>query len=99
MKRVEIKNRTLIKCNKSYEGKWLSTEIRAMIENNEPINVQIPVEYTKPQDGVLPQYDPRTDKREIMMESMDKATKQAKTNWMKKVGLIKAETNGEVTPE
>ena len=54
--------------------------------NNEPITDGAPIIYTEKKDGVLPQYDIRTDKWDIAQTAMDlaNASKVAKSKGMKK---------------
>lgn len=86
MKKNRIKNRTNVSGTITEKGIWLSENIRNMMEAEEGINATIPVEYTRPQDGRQPQYDIRTDRFEVMQNGMDRATKQAKTNYLKRLG-------------
>ena len=43
--------------------------------SNEPIDNTAPLLYTERKDGVLPQYDIRTDRWAMAMAAMDKVTK------------------------
>lgn len=70
-------SKSKLSVNNSFRGKWLAEEINKMMENNEPISSTIQTEYTRPEDGVLPQHDIRTDKFDLIQSSMDKATKAA----------------------
>lgn len=67
--------RTKIRVNTSVEGEHLSTSIRRMIENKEPIGTTGVVSYTRPNEGVLAQFDIRTDRFEIAMQAQDKAAR------------------------
>ena len=48
-----------------YEGETIEDKVRRVTLNNEPIEDTAPLIYTERKDGVLPQYDIRTDKWEI----------------------------------
>lgn len=54
------------------EAETIEEKIRKIIENNEPITDGAPIIYTEKKDGVLPQYDIRTDRWEIAQKAMDK---------------------------
>ena len=56
----------------SYEGEPIEKKIRRIVENKEPITDGAPIVYTEKKDGVLPQYDIRTDKWDIALDAMDK---------------------------
>lgn len=69
-----------------YEGESIEMKVAKLIENNEPITDGAPIIYTEKKDGVLPQYDIRTDKWEIAQSAMDlaNASKIAKSKGLKK---------------
>ena len=54
------------------EGETIEQKIRRVVENKEPITDGAPIVYTERKDGVLPQFNIRTDKWEIALEAMDK---------------------------
>lgn len=70
----------------SFEGETLEQKVAKLLENNEPITDGAPIIYTEKKDGVLPQYDIRTDKWEIARTAMDlaNASKIAKSKGLKK---------------
>lgn len=84
MKRTEYTT-TFIGYVESYEGESIETKVAKLIENNEPITDGAPIIYTEKKDGVLPQYDIRTDKWEIAQSAMDlaNASKIAKSKGLK----------------
>lgn len=57
-----------------YEGHTIEHDIRMMINNKEPITGTAEIVYTERKDGVLPQYNIRTDKMEMFAEGMDKVS-------------------------
>lgn len=61
--------------NEHYEGERIEQKVARVIENNEPIKDGAPLIYTERKDGVLPQFDIRTDKWEIAQSAMDAANK------------------------
>lgn len=70
----------------SFEGESIEKKVSKLIENNEPITDGSPIIYTEKKEGVLPQYDIRTDKWDIAQSAMDlaNASKIAKSKGMKK---------------
>ena len=70
----------------TFEGESIEEKVQKLIENNEPITDGAPIIYTEKKDGVLPQYDIRTDKWDIAQSAMDlaNASKIAKSKGMKK---------------
>lgn len=70
----------------SFEGETIEKKVAKLLENNEPITDGAPIIYTEKKDGVLPQYDIRTDKWEIAQSAMDlaNASKIAKSKGLKK---------------
>lgn len=77
MRRIPIfkKMKGIIKIN-TYEGELIEDKVRRLTENKEPIKDSAPLVYTKKADGVLPQYNIRTDKWELVQGKMEDANKQ-----------------------
>ena len=69
----------------TFEGESIEKKVSKLIENNEPITDGAPIIFTEKKDGVLPQYDIRTDKWDIAQTAMDlaNASKIAKSKGMK----------------
>lgn len=57
---------------KKYQGESIEGKIARIVENKEPITDGAPIIYTEKKDGVLPQFDIRTDRWDIALEAMDK---------------------------
>ena len=64
--------KTSIKTTPTVEGETIEAKIRRIVENNEPIEDSAPVIYTERKDGVIPDYDIRTDRFEIAVDAKDK---------------------------
>lgn len=56
----------------TYEGEAIEKKVRRVVENKEPITDGAPIVYTEKKDGVLPQFNIRTDKWDIALDAMDK---------------------------
>lgn len=59
------------------EAVMLEKKIEAMIANEEPIIGTAELIYTKKRDGVLPAYDPRTDRFDNAIEAINNITMAA----------------------
>lgn len=76
------KVRSAIKRECTLVGESIEEMIMRCTESNEPIDAKAPMIYTEEADGVMPQYDPRTDRFEIALDAVDKYQKSqvAKTD-------------------
>lgn len=57
------------------EGETIEQKMERVVNNNEPIEDGAPTIYTERKDGVMPEYDIRTDKWEVAQNAMDLVTK------------------------
>lgn len=80
MYKVSIATRTSIKHNKGYEGETMEAKMRRIKNNKDPITESTPMIYTDRADGVIPEYDIRTDKFEVLIEAGEKAYEQQVAN-------------------
>lgn len=55
-----------------FEAETIEEKINRIVNNKEPITDGAPIIYTERKQGVLPEYDIRTDRWEIAIEAMDK---------------------------
>jgi len=67
--------KTGFKVNNSYEGERLEEKINRIVNNKEPINDGAPQIFTDRKDGVIPDYDIRTDRFEAAVDAMDKVSR------------------------
>lgn len=74
-------SKTTIKENKSYPGERIEEKVHRIVNNKEPIKDGAPMIYTERKHGVLPEYDPRTDRMDLALEKM---TIVAKTHLAKR---------------
>lgn len=68
--------KTSLKINTATKGETIEQKIGRIVNNREPIKDGAPIIYTDRKEGVLPQYDIRTDRMEIALEATDAAHKQ-----------------------
>lgn len=97
MRKNAKRYRTSIRKNESYEAEGLEVILRRIQETKEPIKDTKPIIYTDKKDGVLPGYNIRTDRFEIMREAVEKMAKADAS----KIGKAKekVETEKEKEPE
>lgn len=77
LKRTITHRTQLTTGKKPVEDVMLENKIEAMIANEEPITGTAELIYTKKRDGVLPMYDPRTDKFDNAIEAINNITMAA----------------------
>ena len=68
--------RTSLKVNESYEGETIEQKIRRVTQNKEPIKDASPQLYTEQKEGVIREFDVRSDKFDNLMELTTKASKE-----------------------
>lgn len=61
--------------NEYYEAEPIERIVERVTYTNEPIEETAPLIYTERKDGVLPQYDIRTDTADLAIEAMELVTK------------------------
>ena len=77
MRRIPVfKKMKGIKKIDAYKGEIIEDKVKRLTENKEPIKDAAPLVYTKKVDGVLPQFDIRTDKWDLVQSKMEAANKQ-----------------------
>lgn len=72
MYRKRTPNKSSIDSVNITEGEPIEAKIRRIMKNNEAITDKAPIVYTERKDGVMPEYDIRTDKWEIAVEAKQK---------------------------
>ena len=88
-KPIRIKSNSFF-TNTPAEGECIEEKIRRVTQNGEPISDGAPIIFTEKKDGVLPQFDIRTDRWDIALMAMD-AVNKAKTAKSKSYGEKKEE--------
>lgn len=90
MKKKYIPKKSMIERTSDQDGQSIEEEIRQMVANNTPIDAKAPMIWTEEKDGVLPQYDMRTDRQELALDAIEKVQKSQ---------IAKVEGKPEVTKE
>lgn len=100
MKRT-FKIHTCIECPPEKEGESIEELMRKASNSKEPIENVAPMIYTDRKDGVLPQYDYRTDRFEIAREATDRvhATRAAAAKKAMEADAKKAAEEGKPAGE
>lgn len=68
-------NKTNFDINESVEGSSIEEKMRETTLNGQPIESAAPLLYTDKKDGVLPEYDIRTDRWSIAQATVDKVVR------------------------
>lgn len=71
------KNNERLKSVEIYEGESIETKCARVLESGEPITDTAPIIHTAKEDGVLPEYNIRTDRFDIAMNAYDKITRSS----------------------
>lgn len=75
-----------------YEAESIETQMMKATTEKIPIENASPSIYTERKDGVVPQYNPRTDRFDLAIEAMDKVAKSYRS---KRADRIKSEAKQE----
>lgn len=74
MERICKMHKTQLERYADTEGESLEQQLRRLNANNEPIPGNVEKIYTPKGEGVIPDYDIRTDRFDIAMQATDKFT-------------------------
>lgn len=90
-----------INVNMAYPAEPLEKILLRAMTTNEPIGLDAPITYTEAEDGVLPQFDIRTDRWDIAMDVKDKFDKAdiAKAGNVPKTGTPEEQKGATATGE
>lgn len=82
-------SKSSLSINQSYIGETIEQKVERIVNNKEPISDGAPIIFTERKDGVLPEYDIRTDRFEVAIEAMDKVSKAQKAKREGKLSPVK----------
>lgn len=74
MYNIKRPDKTTLHSSNTTEGETIEAKVRRVLNNKEPIKDGAPIVHTERKDGVLPQYDIRTDRFEVAIDAVDKRT-------------------------
>lgn len=75
MKKIPKFTKTQLKVNNGRQGETLEAKVFRALNNGENLEGGGEIIYTAKRDGILPQYNIRTDKQDIAVDAMDKIAK------------------------
>lgn len=75
MYKINTPTNTSLKINTSEQGETIEQKVQRITNNKEPITDGAPAIYTDRKDGVKPEYNIKTDRFEIAIDTIDKAAK------------------------
>ena len=93
MQKVKIDFTGRIKTDLVKEGQSIEEQMRIALKSGEPINATARIEYSERAEGVLPQFDIRTDRFEYARMATDKVHATSYASRMAKDGFIQ-DNNG-----
>lgn len=91
---IQHQKGSILRENAAYVGERIETKVARITNNNEPISDGAPIIYMERKDGIVPDYDIRTDRFDIAIEAMDKV---AKTKISKRAEAVKPKENNELS--
>lgn len=87
---------TVLTMDDSYEGITIEDMVRRLVDQKEPIENTSPLIYTERKEGVLPEYNIRSDKWDL---AIDRMTAISISNTLKREESIKAKENAAIEGE
>jgi len=66
MYKINKRSKTSIEQNTSYIGENIELRVKRLMHDKAPIDEGAPIIFTAKEDGVLPQFDIRTDRMELL---------------------------------
>lgn len=94
--------KTLIRINEPFhEGRTIERQIAIAMLTNEPVDQSSPITFTKRSDGVLPDFDIRTDKWQLAQKAMTAVADKIRLNRTQKLQekLKTADTPADPQPQ
>lgn len=68
-------SKTTLRVNDSTEGETIEMKVDRILNSGEAIKDGAPMIYTERKEGVIPEYDVRTDKWDVAIDGMDKVSR------------------------
>lgn len=90
---VSVKRR-LMKADRATEiGETIESQLRKLQETNQPIDATAPIIFTARKDGVIPEYNIRSDKWDRALENMEQVAinrQEQRAEWQNELDSIEA---------
>lgn len=87
-------SRTSIERNDLTTGETIEQKIKRIVHNGEPIKDGAPIQHTDRKEGIVADYNPRTDRFEVAVDAMDKVAKSKIANRMNRIEEREAAEKG-----
>lgn len=91
-----INKKGSIRVNNSYEGERIEEKVERFVNGGEAISDTAEMIYTERKDGVLPEYNIRTDRFDVAIDAMDYV---AKSERAKTIEMFPKEEKGDASSE
>jgi len=72
MKKFNKAEKSSFRINNSVEGETIEKKVQRIMNNNEGISDGAPIIYTERNEGVVPEFDIRSDRFDLALDAMDK---------------------------
>lgn len=92
MRKQHIETAGRIRTDLVKDGQSIEEQMRIALKSGEPINATARIEYSNRGDGVLPQFDIRTDRFEYARMATDKVHATSYASRMEADGFVKDDT-------
>ena len=87
--------KTTLRANKSYVGETIEEKVRRIMSNKEPIKDGAPLVYTDRSEGVVADYNIRTDRWELAVHATDAIAKSHLAKRQERHDAFKAKLDAE----
>ena len=98
MIKQRITQTTPIERNVSIEGESIEEKVDRIVNNGEPIEDSAPIIWQERREGVLPEYNPRTDRFDLALDAMEAAAKShiaGRKSWEKTPDKTDSKSSGD----
>lgn len=75
MYKIQQPIETTLEINQSTDGEPIEQKIERVVHNGEPMDEGAALVYTERKEGVVAQFNPRSDRFEIAVDAMDQVSK------------------------
>jgi len=100
-KRVYPKYNPIEVVDTSYQADSIEVKLEKLITNKEPIGKDVPLRFTERSQGILPEYDIRSDRFDIAQTAIEKVHKSniAKRDAKPKMDIIEGDIDNDGKPK
>lgn len=90
---VSVKRRIMTPDRTTEIGETIESQLRKLQETNQPIDATAPIIFTARKDGVIPEYNIRSDKWDRALENMEQVAinrQEQRAEWQNELDSIEA---------